>query len=156
MALYADDTSIVITHTNNMNFKINLNQTFKDVNTWFNINFLTLNLSKTQYLEFRYKNDCNIATQIGYDQEIISSVTETKFLGLTIDDTLSWKQHIDMVINRLSSACYALRNIKYMVSFGTFKVNLLCSCTVHYELWYNLLGQLLLCQESVYFTKENY
>jgi hypothetical protein len=50
MVLYADDTSIIITDTNNTNFKISLNQTFKDINTWFNVNFLTLNFNKTQYL----------------------------------------------------------------------------------------------------------
>jgi hypothetical protein len=111
MALYADDTSIVITHTNNMNFKINLNQTFKDINTWFNVNFLTLNFKKTQYLECWSKNGCNIATQIGYGQKIIFNMAETKFLGLTTDDTLMWKQHIDMVINRLSSTCYLLTHL---------------------------------------------
>ena len=122
MVLYADDTSIIVTNTNEMNFEINLKQTFNDINTWFNVNFLTLNFSKTQYLEFRSKNGGNIVTQIGYDQKIISNMTETKFLGLTIDDKLSWKQHIDIVINRLSSICYALRNIRYMVSRGTLRL----------------------------------
>jgi hypothetical protein len=61
-------------------------------------------------------------TQIGYDQKIISNMVETKFLGLIIDNTLTWKQHIDMVINRLSYTCYALRNTKYMVSLGTLKL----------------------------------
>jgi hypothetical protein len=122
MVLHANDNSVIITDTNNMNFKMNLNQTFKNTNTWFNVKFLTLNFNKTQYLEFRFKNGCNIVTQIGYDQKIIFNVAETKFLGLTIDDTLTWEQHIDMVINRLSSTCYALQNIKYMLSFGTSRL----------------------------------
>jgi hypothetical protein len=74
MVLYADDTSIIITDTNNLNFKTNLNQTFKDINIWFNANLLTLNFNKTQYLEFRSMNSCNIVTQINYDQKSISSV----------------------------------------------------------------------------------
>jgi hypothetical protein len=49
-------------------------------------------------------------------------VTETKFLGLIIDDTLSWKQHIDQVINKISIACYALKNIKYIVPLDTLKL----------------------------------
>jgi hypothetical protein len=40
--LYADDTSILITDRNNLNYEINLNQTFKDILTWFNVNLLTL------------------------------------------------------------------------------------------------------------------
>jgi hypothetical protein len=122
MVLYAGDTSIIITDTNNLNFETDLNQTFKDINIWLNDNLLILNFNKTQYLEFRSVKCCNTATQINYDQKIISNVTETRFLSLVIDDALSWKQHIDLVINRLSSACYALRNIKYIVSFATLRL----------------------------------
>jgi hypothetical protein len=46
MVLYADDTGIVITDTNIHNFKINLNRTFGEINTWFNANLLTLNFQK--------------------------------------------------------------------------------------------------------------
>jgi hypothetical protein len=52
IALFADDTSVMITDTNKLNFKMNLNQTFKDINTWFNVNLLTLYFNKTQYVEF--------------------------------------------------------------------------------------------------------
>jgi hypothetical protein len=58
-------------------------------------------------------NYCNIVTRIDYDQKSITSATENKFIGLSIDDTLSWKQHIEQVVNKLSFACYVLRNIKY-------------------------------------------
>jgi len=56
MVLFADDTSIIITDTNRRDFNVNANQTFQDINTWFKVNLLTLNLNKTQYLEFRTKN----------------------------------------------------------------------------------------------------
>jgi hypothetical protein len=56
------------------------------------VNVITLNFNKIQYLEFRCKNGYNIATQIGYDLKIISNMAETKFLGLIIDNTLTWKQ----------------------------------------------------------------
>jgi hypothetical protein len=52
MVLYADDTSIIITDSNKLNFTTNLNRTFNKVNTWFNANLLALNFQKTQYLEF--------------------------------------------------------------------------------------------------------
>jgi hypothetical protein len=42
MVLYADDTIIVVTERDKVNFETYLNQTFKDINTWFNINLLTL------------------------------------------------------------------------------------------------------------------
>jgi hypothetical protein len=87
MVLYADDISIIITVTNIHNFKINLNRTFMEINTWFRANLLTLNFQKTQYIEFWTRN--------GYKSPMWTS--ETKFLGLIIDDNLSWK-HIDYII----------------------------------------------------------
>ena len=61
------------------------------MNIWFNINQLTLNLNRTQYMEFRIKNYYNVNIQIKYDQKVITNTTEIKFLGLIINDTLSWK-----------------------------------------------------------------
>jgi len=80
MILFADDTSIIITDTN---------QTFQDINTWFKVSLFYLNLNKIQYLEFRSKNYYNVNTQIKYDQECITSASEIKFLGLIVDNTLS-------------------------------------------------------------------
>jgi hypothetical protein len=59
---------------------------------------------------------------IKYDQKSIATDTETKFLGLIIDDTLSWNQHIYYIINKLSAACYAIRNIKYTVMIETLRL----------------------------------
>ena len=40
MALFADDTSIIITYTNRGDFNINANQKFQDTNIWFKVNLL--------------------------------------------------------------------------------------------------------------------
>jgi hypothetical protein len=56
MVLFADDTSIIVTNANKLNFEINLKQTFKYINTWFTSNLLALNFDKTQYMEFRTMN----------------------------------------------------------------------------------------------------
>jgi len=122
MVLFADDTSIIITDSNKWDFNINANHTFQDIYPWFNVNLLTLNFNKTQYLEFRTKNYYNVNTQIQSDQKDITNSTEIKFLGLIIDDTLSWKQHIEHVVNRMCTACYALRNIKCVVPIDTLRV----------------------------------
>jgi hypothetical protein len=46
MVLFVDDTSIIMTDTNKLDFNININQTFQDINTWFNANLLALKLIK--------------------------------------------------------------------------------------------------------------
>jgi len=113
---------------------------FQDINTWFKVNLLTLNLNKTQYLEFRTKNYYNVNTQIKYDQECITSASEIKFLGLTIDDTLSWKQHIEQVLNKMCTACLCTEEHKTYSTNRHAMSNLFCSYTLCCKLWYNFLG----------------
>ena len=122
MALFADDTSIIITDTNRRDFNVNAYQTFQDINSWFKVNLPTLNLNKTQQLEFRTKNYHNVNTQTKYDQECITSASEIKFLGLTTDDTLCWKQHTEQALNTMCTACCALGNIKHIVPIDMLRV----------------------------------
>ena len=49
----------------------------------------------------------------------ITSSTNTKFLGLTNEETLSWKGHIDQIMTRLSSVCYALRIVTPLMAEDT-------------------------------------
>lgn len=103
MILFADDTSILVTNPNN-NKKKNINQTFLEINTWFKHNLLSLNHNKTHYLEFKTKHHTNVNAEIRFDSKLVTKAAETKFLGLIIDYTLSWKQHIYQVINKMCVA----------------------------------------------------
>ena len=55
IVLFADDTSILITDSNNIDFNINIHQSLTSLITWFNTNLLTLNLNKPHYIEFKKK-----------------------------------------------------------------------------------------------------
>jgi hypothetical protein len=115
MVLYADDTSIIITDRDKSNFTMNLNCSFKKINTWFSTNLLILNLKKTQYLKLGQ------GVVVRAQCTLNATVTETKFLGLCIDDTLTWKRQIEQIVNKMAT-CYALRNIKHIVSTQTLKL----------------------------------
>jgi hypothetical protein len=115
IVLFADDTSLLITDSNKLDFNTNINQSLHNVISWFNSNLLVLNFNKTHYVEFRTKNYYEVKTRVTYDHINIANSTETKFLGLIIDKTLSWNQHVDWIATKLYSACYALRNRKHIV-----------------------------------------
>jgi len=66
----------------------------------------------------KYYSDINIT----YENNYISKVNDLKFLGLNISNTLSWKTHIDKILPKLSSACFAMRSVKPFVSQQTQKV----------------------------------
>ena len=55
-------------------------------------------------------------------QKFITNATEIKFLGLVIDDSLSWKQHVEQVASKMCTACYMLRNIKHIVPLDTLRI----------------------------------
>jgi len=95
MVLFADNTSLLITDSNDLVFNININQSFSNIISWFNSNLLILNCNKTHYMEFRIKNYYQVKTEVKYEHKNISNSTDTKFLELIIDETLSWNQHID-------------------------------------------------------------
>jgi hypothetical protein len=48
-------------------------------------------------------------------------VNNTKFHGLIIDSTLSWKQHVDSIIPKLNKACFAIRSAKAYVTTEILK-----------------------------------
>jgi len=64
----------------------------------------------------------NVNTQIKYDRKRITNTTEIKFLRLIINDTLSWKQQMEHLVNKMCTACYALRNMKHVVPIDTLIV----------------------------------
>ena len=68
---------------------------FQDKNRWFNTNLLSLNLDKTHYMQFIHKNSSPIDLNIGHGNKKIANTCTTKFLGLTLENALSWKTHID-------------------------------------------------------------
>jgi len=60
--------------------------------------------------------------KIVVSNSIITNVNSTKFLGLTIDNTLLWKEHIADVTSKLNGACYALRAIKPFMTLDVLRM----------------------------------
>jgi hypothetical protein len=110
--LFADDTSLLITSQNVHEFQNDLNTSFRQISKWFQINSLSLNLSKTFFIQF--SNSRNY-----FDH--IPKVNDIKFWGLNINHTLSWKTHIGNILPKLCSACFAMRSVKPYVSHQMLK-----------------------------------
>jgi hypothetical protein len=97
--LFADDSSILFTNSNHTDLKKSINTAFYTLNNWFNDNLLCLNFEKTHYIHFVTKNSMSIDMKIGFDNKIIPNVTYTKFLDLTVDNSLTWETHLELLIN---------------------------------------------------------
>jgi len=62
-----------------------------------------LNFDKIHFIQFNNASKCPAVTKIEYEDEQISIANEAKFLGLYINNNLSWKTHIQSIKNKLSS-----------------------------------------------------
>jgi hypothetical protein len=93
--LFADDTSILLTSPNNTQMQSDFNIIFEQLIKWFKSNFLFLNFDKTYFIQFTNKSTCSSVIQITYKDKQITIINETKFLGLFINNNLSWKTHIE-------------------------------------------------------------
>ena len=72
-----------------------LNQELPKVSTWFKCNKLSLNIEKTNFINFRHAS----ARAVDFPYNIIienvplERKQHTKFLGVFIDENLNWNQH---------------------------------------------------------------
>jgi hypothetical protein len=59
-------------------------------------------------------------------------VEANKLLGLQIDNSLNWKKHIEKIIPKLSSACFAMRTVIPLMTIDTVWVWVLKPCRTRY------------------------
>jgi uncharacterized protein YlbG (UPF0298 family) len=63
-----------------------------------------------------------IVRDLGKFGTFITTSRDIKFLGLIIENSLTWEDQIEEAIKKLSTACYMLRNIKPFVSTNILKI----------------------------------
>jgi hypothetical protein len=109
-------------------------------NEWFNTNLLSLNLHKT-YIPFMTTNSSSVDFNLMYRNKKIANVYTTKFLGLTLDNTLSWITHTDTIIPILSSASFAMTVVKQIFVPGFTENGILLLFSFRNDLQINILGK---------------
>ena len=99
--LFADDTTIYKTHSDPRFLEWSVNEDLKLVADWFKANKLTLNLKKTVCMFFDHKSKSTTKINIHIDGESIPQVSNTKFLGIFVDNKLNWKKQLDHLIRKI-------------------------------------------------------
>jgi len=119
--LFADDTSIIISNKYAQEFENNFESVMDVAINWFQNNLLSMNYEKTHFLQFLTKQHSKFNVLIVIPDSIIHNVNSTKFMGLTIDSTLSWKGHILDLSTKLNKAGYAISAVKSLMSLKALK-----------------------------------
>ena len=101
----------IVHNTNIHDASVVISRELTKLRRWFAINKLSLNVSKTNYMVFKNKKDIS-ECQIHINKFPIERVFVTKFLGVLIDEKLTWKEHINFVITKIKRSMAMLFKIK--------------------------------------------
>jgi hypothetical protein len=109
---FADDTAMLGLITNDDD-SIFQQQLAMFVN-YCDANFLELNVSKTKemVIDYRTTHVCK-PSPITIKGSEVERVTSYKYLGIVIDEKLSWHLYIDSLIKRLNTRMYCMRKLNY-------------------------------------------
>lgn len=122
-SLYADDTNIIVSDDDLATVINRAEDAFESVTSWCGDNSLKLNIAKTNFIFFhsdRSRRSFPLSVRI-LDNDITTSES-IKFLGVHVDVTLKWRQHVDYLNGRLLSVLYSINVLKHQVSLYVLKI----------------------------------
>ena len=106
-------------YTKSQNFDLasvsnEINLELNKVNDWLAVNKLSLNIKKTKFMLFhtRQTNISQYVPNLKIGNDKIKRVKDFDFLGLTINENMSWKPHTDRIANKLSKYVGIINRLK--------------------------------------------
>ena len=109
LSLFADDTAI---WKSNRNFKFlidKIQSSLDSISQWCDLWGFKISIKKTQVIVFTRKKIPPV--NLLYNNKKLPVVNKVKFLGLILDSKLSWKDHINFIIDKCRSRINLLKCI---------------------------------------------
>ena len=144
--LFADDTTLHATGSSKKALFDNIKKDLILLIDWFRANKLSLNISKTYFVLFRPKHiklEDSSSTdnyKLTFGTETIEGKPYVKFLGVFLDENLTWIKQCNHTLSKLSSAIYILNNVKNFLPTAESKVIILWLLPCIFKLWNITLG----------------
>ena len=112
--IFADDTTVFFKAKNSTEVRNKGQLIMSQMNTWFITNKLTLNASKSTFIIFksRYSKISNLPNKLEFAKSEISRSDSVKYLGLTLDEHLTFNQHVQSVCNSIKRYFKIFYNIR--------------------------------------------
>jgi hypothetical protein len=115
--LFADDTNILVSEENINKLQCKINKVMNELQTWFKLNNLVVNVEKTLAVSFHtVKNKKPMLPHIFLEGRDVPYNTETKFLGIYINENMKWNSHIKYLSSKLSTSYYMINSLKNVTS----------------------------------------
>ena len=133
---FADDTTLYITHRSVDYIRFCIESDLNTLQDWFIANKLTLNVSKLVCILFSRQHQ-PMSLNITLGGISIPQVTSTKFLGMWIDQSLTWKEHVSKTILKLKSRTNLLHMGKKFLT--THALRIVYFAQIHSVLTYGIV-----------------
>ena len=116
--LFADDTNVFVTGKNEEDVYSKANKVLENISEYMISNQLHINQIKSVYMHFRPDNwaSCARAREYGSEKFLMLNgkkllrEDKVKYLGVIIDDQLSWKPQIEHLRQKLNSSINIINN----------------------------------------------
>ena len=125
--MFADDTNIFVVANSESEAYSKANSLLNELNLYMLSNQLHINTEKCVYMHFRprmnHKELMSCARSRTFDSEPqlfingnkIKKTNKARFLGMIIDENLSWDMHIEQLEQKLNSAIITIKRIKKFI-----------------------------------------
>ncbi|KAK3932765.1 hypothetical protein KUF71_002736, partial [Frankliniella fusca] len=97
-------------------------RTDKDIQDWFVKNKLSLNIKKTNYIVFKRPLWNIPETTIKIENQEVSRVASVKYLGIIIDEHLTWNEHIKKIVPQLKAAAGLIYRLRKVLDVSKLKL----------------------------------
>lgn len=131
---FADDTALFFSGESWEDVFNTAQQEMKKVSSWLQNNILTLNVSKTKYVAFAHRNHLLPPSSLNITVHSCSSASsrcscpslertdQIKYLGVIIDQTLTFKPHVQVLNARMRKLIHIFRTLKQVADKKTVKM----------------------------------
>jgi len=92
-----------------------VNTELNELDIWFKANKLSLNVKKTNFINFSQTRKKTRNQNIMIDKQSLSQVQITKFLGVTVDEKLTWNQHINNTRTKSARTIGVINKLKHFL-----------------------------------------
>jgi hypothetical protein len=121
--LFADDTNILYSDTCLKTLNEILQIEMNKIANWLNVNKLSLNTTKTKLILFRSRNKkSKHDLKISVNKENIKQVKNITFLGIVIDEFLTWRDHIDLISKKIIKCAAIISRIRHFTNLNSLKL----------------------------------
>ena len=144
LIMFADDTNIFLCSDSLKGLECLAKNELTKFANWFKLNKLSLNIKETNYILFYSKqNEIKVNLKIKIDN---IEIDKSKFLGVIINENLTWEDHIALVKAKVSKNIGVIQKIRNNLPRNTLQ--LLYYTLIHpYVNYCNIIWA---CQDNVH------